>query len=496
MRGPALAAGERRDVLLLAGLGAALEFVYAVLLVAPANLPHNLQRGRIDLVDLFGNGVPGMVAYAGPMVAAFALYGLAFGIVRRMPPARATPVIFGWGAVHAATLLFMFPGGAMDVFDYAANARTLWVYHQNPLLVAPLAHQRDPFSWYVVWPDLPSPYGPFWSLLAAVPAALTHGDVLRTVLAFKATAAAFFLAAGALVDVGLRDRPAARTGGVLLLLWNPLLLFEVAGNGHNDVVMAFFVVLALVLEQRGLHLPALLALTASALFKFVSLLLLPPFVLYVALNHGREGRRELALALPLAAALVVFAYYPFWGGVDTLDALRRHAAMVANSPAAVLAGLLQHSMGAGDARFVAKWLLALVFGAAYIILLLRPVRSFAGLTMVFADVLFLYLLLAAFWFQAWYLLWLLPLVPLLADWRRALAGAAFTLTAALMYVPVDFVWQRYFMDAGPLWPHRLAVLTAFPVPAALWLWAVGARLPVHRASPRPAPAAAGPPTSG
>ncbi len=482
-------ASERDSLVFLVALGAAMEFFYAALLVPPAYLPHHLQRQRIDMVTFFGKGPSGRVAFAGPLLVAFALYGAAFLVARHARSREAVIIIFAWAVVHALTLALMYPAGAMDVFDYAENARTLVVYHHNPLVVPPLGRPPDDLSYYVAWPTLPSPYGPLWMLVSILPAALTHGDVLRSVLAFKAVAILFYLGTGALVWLALRDRPSWRLPAVLLVIWNPLLIFEVAGNGHNDIAMAFFVMLALVLEQRELHLPAVLALTASALFKFVSLLLLPPLVVYVALNFGPRGRRELALALPLAGALGVLAYLPFWQGTETFHALKAHAGMVANSPAAVLAGFLVHSMSPPDARFLAKWVLVLAFGAGYIILLLRPVRSHDALVTVMVDAVFLYLVLAAFWFQPWYLAWLLPLAALIPDRRRALAAAAFTLSAALMYIPVDFAWQTYFLQSGPDWPHRLAVLTVFPLPVLLWIWSSGVRWP-SRVEPLPEAAVA------
>jgi len=274
--------------------------------------------------------------------------------------------------------------------------------------------------------------------------------------------------------------------GTLLVLWNPLLLFETAGNGHNDVAMVFFVLLALVLEQRERHLAAVLALTASVLFKFVSLLLLPPLVLYIALNFGSKTRRELIQALGLSGALVAAGYFPVWDGFATLHALREQAGMMANSPAAVMAQLLESRVAAADAKVMTKWFMTLAFGAVYCAALVRPALefrrnhfeihlrfagSFIGLVEVLFDVVFLYLLFA-FWFQTWYLIWLVPIAAILADRRRAAVAVMFSLTAALMCVPTGFGWQRYFMQSGPTWPHRLAVLTVFPLPLLAWLWAV------------------------
>ena len=44
-----------------------------------------------------------------------------------------------------------------------ADARTYWLYGENPAVVPPTAHPDDafrPFVW--VWADEPSAYGPLW----------------------------------------------------------------------------------------------------------------------------------------------------------------------------------------------------------------------------------------------------------------------------------------------------------------------------------------------
>ncbi len=464
-----IADGEQQRLLFLISAGALAELCYALLLTH-GYLPTHLTGKRMDVVTLFGHGVSGMVGFTGPFLLAFAAYLAAYLVARSLRSGLATAVVFGWAVVHAATLLLMFPGGALDVFDYGANARTLWVYHQNPLVVPPIAHPWDPFMQYLAWARMPSPYGPLWSLLAIVPVALGHGDVLYTVLAFKALATMALLGTGWLVYVALGQGMPTRPAAVLLIVWNPLLLWEAAGNGHNDFAMAFFIILAVLLEQRTLHLPALVALTAAVLFKFMAVLLVPAFVLYVLLTQGRVGRRELALGLPLAVGVGILAYLPFWRGIHTFEALRAQSLQVNGSPAGILSGFLSSSMAEGDARFLSKWVLSLCFGAVYIAVMARPARSTRDLATSLFDVVFWFLILGAFWFQPWYLAWLLPLTAVALDQRRVVAAAAFSFGALMMYVPLAFGWQTYFAHSGTLWPYRLGALTAFPLPVLAWLY--------------------------
>src|SRR5205823_8304365 len=51
----------------------------------------------------------------------------------------------------------------------------------------------------------------------------------------------------------MRDRPRARLTAFLVFAWNPLMLFDAAGNAHNDALMVTLVLLGivpLVLRER------------------------------------------------------------------------------------------------------------------------------------------------------------------------------------------------------------------------------------------------------
>ena len=69
--------------------------------------------------------------------------------------------------------------------------------------------------------------------------------------------------------------PPRALAGTLLLAWNPLILYETLGQGHNDVAMLFWVLACAWCLARRRYTLAVLALVAGALFKFVPLLLLP-----------------------------------------------------------------------------------------------------------------------------------------------------------------------------------------------------------------------------
>ena len=113
-----------------------------------------------------------------------------------------------------------------------------------------------------------------------------------------------------------------------------------------------------------------------------------------------------------------------------------------------------------------KLILGPLFLAGYALVLWRIPRnaSVGALAQSCAWAVFLFLLLAKWWFWPWYLLWLVPLGALTPTARTALIASVFSATAMLMYVP--YFWQIY----GD-WHHtqRTTAATIFIAPAVVAL---------------------------
>src|SRR5205823_10504562 len=112
-------------------------------------------------------------------------------------------------------------------------------------------------------------------------------------------------------------------GALLLYAWNPLVLIETAGSGHNDAAMMTFALLGLLLATRGRLLWGLAALVLSVLVKYLTALLLLFYVLHALGRQPTRGRAA-ALAAKMGAVgglLVGALFVPFWAGPDSLDRL-------------------------------------------------------------------------------------------------------------------------------------------------------------------------------
>ena len=257
----------------------------------------------------------------------WAVYLASWALVRRCPLGarrQTTVVIAAFGLLYNAGLaLLMPPVFSNDLFHYALFGRMVAFYGFNPYIVPGNAIMGDPVWPFAFWRDVTSHYGPVWTLVSAVTAALGDRSVLFTALAFKGAAALFNLA-----DCLLVYRLARRFGGdglgaLLLYAWNPLVLIETAGSGHNDAAMMTFALLGLLLAARGRLLWGLAALVLSILVKYLTALLLLFYVLH-CLARQTGWRRTMALAAKMGAVAAVIAvglFVPFWAGPASLARL-------------------------------------------------------------------------------------------------------------------------------------------------------------------------------
>ncbi|MDQ3810784.1 MAG: hypothetical protein M3336_10885, partial [Chloroflexota bacterium] len=282
-------------------------------------------------------------------------------------------------------------------------------------------------------------------------------------LLYKAVAAAAHLLGGALVLLVARALGASRSqslASALVFLWNPLLLWEMVGNGHNDGLMMLGALLAIWLLVRGRQRLALPALALGALVK-------PPVVVIaplLALPGWRCRRREAIEGVCLALLLALILYYPFWRGLDTLTALRRTELFTA-SLGSVLRLSLAPSLGLVVASSLARWTSLAGFGAVAAVALFRTFRARQPREVVGAAYVTLLAatLLATTWFQAWYVVWPLALGAALPDGRRHLEVGLLSLGGLLQYLVFIYLWVM-----GVFAPHE-----DLPVQAGAYLAIVG-----------------------
>ncbi len=197
-------------------------------------------------------------------------------------------------------------------------------------------------SCYAYWKTAPSAYGPLWELLAGLTARLAGDGILTNILLFKLVPALFLFASMGMVALILRAHaPERALAGVLLLGWNPMIQFEVFGNGHNDIVMIFWALLATWALTRRRCTLAIQALVTGMLIKSIPLLFIPAagWIALRPLDGWPVRLRFVALTTLASLALTVAVFAPFWNGIETLTIARRAQMFTASLGLALLFSL-------------------------------------------------------------------------------------------------------------------------------------------------------------
>jgi hypothetical protein len=350
--------------------------------------------------------------------------------------------------------VWIYPVAALDLYDYLMYGRIVLVYHGNPFFQSPSAFP-DPLVGFSPWPNERSVYGPVWQLLSLVPTAIAGESVLRGLVAFKLLGlVAFVVCALVIWRLLQRISPSLAPAGTLLFAWNPLLQFELVGNGHNDVVMVLFVLLAiwaLIAERRLLVLP-LLAL--AVLTKLLAVALGPIF-LYALLRGNRPLRQkiiEIGAGALISLGLAIVTYAPFWGGLDTLYFLSRGNWFTASLPT-MLRELLRQWYPFEEAGRLSATLVGLGYAAFMVVRIAwlwrterrdnTPESDWLPWLAAAHDLTFVYLAFATLWWQPWYLVWLVALAALLPSRVIHERALLFCYGATLNYVVFKYIWPVF-----------------------------------------------------
>lgn len=411
---------------------------------------------------------------------------------------RHLALVLAGAAVLGATLVLLPSMPSDDIFSYVIYGRISVLHHANPLLSVPAQFGNDPFLTFVYWRDVRSVYGSIWLLtssgLTQVAEAL-GGELATYVLLFKLFGLACHLANAALIWLILgRVAPNRRLLGTLLYAWCPLCLLEFGASGHNDALMATFLLLSVYLLVRRWDALAMVAFGLSVATKYVPVALLPLYLYAVARQvaaaHAVSGQvlsrlpravawlgrwidvRALWVGVPAMAwrlgivlGVVAVTTLPYWGGPHTLNALISSppAERLTNSwedgISVPLQWLAQRPFGLTSAQafdFVGMLLKVLGLGL-FVVLWLREFRRANGLMgtlEAWAWVLLWYVAVASGWFWPWYVTWVVVVVALLPWSELSLATLLLAGGVLILYLykpllgDVTYGW-RSLLAFGP-----------------------------------------------
>jgi len=448
--------------------------IYLLAFTLPANLLTLYQRDNLIGQLLRHGGLSGFLRLSAAFISVGFLYFVGLRAARQTSSKTAWMIVIGGTLAFIVMFLFMAPLDARDIYDNIFHGRILGVHKANPFRDVISSFPNDPFFKYPWWKDSPSAYGPLWETLAGVTAWLAGDGIIANILAFKILPGIFHLASIAVVVSFLRrTQPQHALSGALLLGWNPVLLYETWGNGHNDIAMIFWVLLAALWISRRQYSLGTLSLIAGMLIKFIPVLLIPAALLigYHSLENLKSRFWFIVKTSLAGAFLIMIAYIPFWNGMATFSIGRRMQMFTTSAPALIVQ-VLKPALGWSEAaRMVSlgAWGLLAIFTLIQTLRVQKQEPAEGFLQSAF-NILAFYLLVTCLWFQQWYGIWLIALAPLLPlrSRRFALFFGYWVLTKQLIFVQLIIPAMSYKPETV-IWLEPLLALIVLGVP---WIYAL------------------------
>ncbi|MBK7449866.1 MAG: DUF2029 domain-containing protein [Anaerolineales bacterium] len=380
----------------------------------------------------------------------------------------------GFAAACGLILLGLYPITALDVAVYVVNARNWVLYNANPLFVPPGAFPNDPLSQLAgEYVDKTSPYGPVWEVMGRIPVQLGIRDIGAGIIAMKVISLLAFMGMAYLIGWYSKQQDekfaVSRVTALAFFALNPLVLLEALGNGHNDMSMAAFVMLGLILWQRGKWMWAALALTVASLIKLPALIFLPLFGLNLLMDAPTwKERITRTLGLGVIVLGVFFLAYRLMGPFpEVFSGIVQSFARRSFSPAYAIYVIVRE-LSPEISKLIlpnTRYLFLLIYAFITIALLRRKLTLLeAGFLTYFAMI---YLSNA---FRMWYPLWFIPFAALNLNSRTFWRTFLFSLTVEFSILSYYILWRWYWRTwdwglTGPLAPYwdYFKIMTPFTV---------------------------------
>ena len=460
-----LARDETVFVLLIGVVSAVL---YAVVYFAQWEIFENGLSGRVAEARALGEPPNGILlavqlaAYFGATVAVFALY---VWLLLRVHSSerlsrRARYLALFSPVVLNLSLLAGRPHLSIDVLSYIAHGFIDNAPGGNPYVDrageaadTPLHPQLASLGWRPVHGV--TPYGPLWTNIESLVMSGT-GDAVTAMHLLKLVVVTASLGSGWVIWKILGHvRPSYQLLGTVAYLWNPVVIVEFAGEGHNDALMIFLVLVAVWLTVRARVVSGALTLFAGVLVKYLPLILAPAQMVYLWRRSRRRSQLLLYLLLASVGALVLAAllYLPLWAGQETFAGVRESGrpGWWASAPGALFVSLVQVIPGP-EALLIASVVPSALF-ALYLSARSWNVRDDDSFLAACADIALAYTLVASARYWPWYVA--LPIALMALSPNRAYLSIVVVLSlCSRLVAPINHVQGNGFLTF-----HQNLVLT-------------------------------------
>ncbi len=358
-------------------------------------------------------------------------------------------IIISW-LVFCTVLMTSSPAGeSHDIFDYVFRGRMMVESNANPLIDVPRSYRKDAYIRFVAWQKNVDTYGPLWEMasfgvstvihnsakalgwdIVGLPSCPDSPDSCRLLITYLTSYRLLAVlltgvSAALIASIVARSQSSQVPAALVSWLWNPLALMATAVGGHNDLLMILMLLAGLWLMQRQRAFLAMVALILATHVKLIALIWMPLFALWILRKWGwRQTISTIAGSLAIGLIISWLLYIPFDGWHSLPRMLHERTLYLANSIWQIIYTYLYKQQGWQKENVLRlttelpTWIFVVV-GILISLWMLnfRPKRwkslynpqadDDRLLWASLAKISLLYLVLGAFWFQHWYILWVL-----------------------------------------------------------------------------------------
>lgn len=461
---------HKRYLSLIIG-GSAIAFLYAFYFLFKFSLI-TYYKIPTEIGRLTYHSTEGFWAFIGLVSILFLLVTYCFFLSRSFVEKKALWIILGFGALFALILTFVYPLTAQDIYTYVSQSKLFIIYERNPVFVPPSTYPNDPMMQIAgQWIRYGSPYGPLGIIIDALPMNIMRDNLLGNLIALKLIFSGFLLGSAYLAYLIVKEmHPKLAISAALFVAWNPLLLFEVSVNGHNDIVMMFFLLWAVYSMVKADYKVGTLLLILSALVKYATVMLLPLFIIY-ALHCIPTARKKIAYGIGVlvgGAIIVIAAYSPFWEGFATFERSFLEMRLHMQSFMSILMNFFPDTFKFERAQLISRLVFLIPFG--FCLFLAR--KSKEDFLRACFYTLFFFLVFGISNFKIWYAIWPVLFAAIIP--QRIIQGTAliFSYCAMLSVVVFSYIWM-WFGVKNPVtftWVDSTAYFVAFLPAVIFWLF--------------------------
>lgn len=381
-------------------------------------------------------------------------------------------VIVAAACVIAAGLT-VWPFNWADVWTYVSFGWMQFRYHMSPYgheMAEVPGYAHDPM-FMTSAPGEHFPYGPLFAELAKVVGRLSGANPQHAVLLFKLANLVAAIAIAAMgASVAARLGTERRDVVLYLFLCHPLIAMEFLGEGHNDLLAAAPLVLAIYLAERDWLTFVLPAIAIGALVKFLPALGAPFAFAYVA---RRRGIRATLASAALAAAICLVVAAPYLVGwtapILRLTALKQSASyqtlpssigyiLVSTLRLTSVSALIKQARVYEGVAALAMLAYSAFFVSQCLSFACKPTAQLEDLIATTTLVLIVFICLAAAKYDAWYAGMFLPIALILGR-HHWMSRAAIAIGFAGL---LELALNQY-------WSHVVDFVLMIGIPLA-WAW--------------------------